>query len=201
MERRTNLEIQNLGRNKKLGWIIPGGIIFRRFLFHDIFLQKLLKLIMEDKIKNYSLCADCVLNPCNVDNKTRENVCTCSKYKKQEPQTFNRVIEKDDSIRFGDCSAWRNYGKEHKYFDYFIKEIIQEYWDEFLSAYFHQPCAGCKNGHNSMWQTIVESPQWKEWEKVGRYDFAECDELGIMSQGHFQAFLEFCRHKTFEINL
>jgi hypothetical protein len=43
-----------------------------------------------------------------------------------------------------------------------------------------------------MWKSIVESPQWKEWEKVGMYDFAECDELGVMSAGHLQDFLNFC---------
>jgi hypothetical protein len=72
------------------------------------------------------------------------------------------------------------------------KELIEKNYDDFLHYYYNCPCKGCPEGHASMWKSIVESPQWKEWEKIGMYDFAECDELGVMSAGHFQNFLKFC---------
>ena len=62
-----------------------------------------------------------------------------------------------------------------------IEKIIKDNYDDFLSYYYNSPCSGCKEGHASMWKTIVESPQWKEWQKVGQYDFAECNESGIIS--------------------
>jgi hypothetical protein len=72
-------------------------------------------------------------------------------------------------------------------------ESIEKNFDEFLHYYYNTPCSGCKDGHASMWKTITESPQWKEWEKVGQYDFSECNELGIMTAKHFQDFLEFIK--------
>lgn len=71
------------------------------------------------------------------------------------------------------------------------------------------PCSGCKDGHPSFWKTIIESPQWKEWQKeqtrrfrnleqvgnkmVGEtcYDMAEVEELGCISPAHFADFLKF----------
>ena len=53
----------------------------------------------------------------------------------------------------------------------------------------------CSDGdHNSFWKTVVESEQWKAWEKSenGRnYDVDECRECGWISQKHFQDFLQF----------
>ena len=75
-----------------------------------------------------------------------------------------------------------------------IETLIDKYWDNFLGEYYKQKCSGCGH-HNSMWATIIESPQWKEWKKVGQYDFSECEELGIMSEGHFQAFLKYLKEE------
>lgn len=68
--------------------------------------------------------------------------------------------------------------------------------DDCLKAYYHQPCKGCPEGHNSFWQTVVESPQWKEWRKYAfrdhmLYDFPEVEEGGIISPKHFQDFIEY----------
>lgn len=57
-------------------------------------------------------------------------------------------------------------------------------------------CPGCPDGHPSFWKTVVESPQWKAWEKYqsGKqqaYDVDECRECDVMSSAHFQAFMEF----------
>ena len=43
---------------------------------------------------------------------------------------------------------------------------IEKHYDDFLHYYYNCPCKGCPEGHASMWKSIVESPQWKEWEKV-----------------------------------
>jgi hypothetical protein len=76
-------------------------------------------------------------------------------------------------------------------------------WDEDHYKYH------CSDGiHNSFWATVIESPQWKEWEKevahrmkVGKrdergnwlgegiWDIDECRELGEISPEHFQDFL------------
>ena len=72
------------------------------------------------------------------------------------------------------------------------KKIIRDNWDEFLGAYYHQYCGGCPDGHNSHWKTVIESSQWKAWKATNPpYDFAENEELGIMSPYHFQDFLKF----------
>lgn len=69
------------------------------------------------------------------------------------------------------------------------------------------PCKGCKDGHPSFWKTVIESEQWKVWEKdiakrfraadkdkpiPNVWDVDECRECGMISQRHFQAFLNFC---------
>ena len=72
-------------------------------------------------------------------------------------------------------------------------------WDEEHYQY------KCHDGyHPSFWKTIVESPQWKAWEReVGRrlsknvvdqpvFDVDECREVGWFSSEHFAAFLDFC---------
>lgn len=74
------------------------------------------------------------------------------------------------------------------------KDFIQEHYDEFLGYYYNLPCDGCKDGHPSFWKTIVESDEWKAWEASRpSYDFAECEELGIMGKEHFKAFIDFIR--------
>ena len=78
--------------------------------------------------------------------------------------------------------------------------------DECLSAYYFQPCSGCKEGHSSFWRTVTLSPQWARWQveqtkrfhnwkkiKKPCYDMDEVCELGVISQGHFQEFLKFIR--------
>lgn len=62
--------------------------------------------------------------------------------------------------------------------------------------------------YSSFWKTVVESPQWRDWETEvskrfarvnepepwnGVFDVDECRECGWISQPHFQAFLEFVR--------
>jgi len=74
---------------------------------------------------------------------------------------------------------------------------IEKNFDDFLNYYYKTPCPGCGH-HNSMWATIVESEEWKEWKKVGLYDFSECDELGIMSERHFKDFLKFTNKNSKE---
>jgi hypothetical protein len=68
--------------------------------------------------------------------------------------------------------------------------------DDCLQAYYHQPCS-CPLGHPSIWKTVIESPQWKKWHDYAwpkmLYDFPEVEELGIISEGHFQEFIKFCK--------
>lgn len=78
-----------------------------------------------------------------------------------------------------------------------LKDIIKKAMDEFLSFYYNTPCSGCPEGHASFWKTIIESPQWEAWKKVGHYDFAECEELGVCSKKHFRDFLKFIKENKF----
>ena len=75
------------------------------------------------------------------------------------------------------------------------KQYIEAMFDDFLHYYYCVPCNGCPEGHSSMWKTVIESPQWKLWQKEQQknplYDMSECEELGIMSKKHFQDFLKF----------
>lgn len=70
--------------------------------------------------------------------------------------------------------------------------------DDCMSAYYHQSCEGCPDGHNSFWQSVIESEQWKKWRKHAwedkmLYDFPEVEETGIISAKHFQDFLKFIK--------
>ena len=82
------------------------------------------------------------------------------------------------------------------------REKINRLCKKCTAAYYWSPCVGCKDGHNSFWKTIVESPQWKKWEKensrrmhlnpIGKcFDADECRECGWISAGHFQEFMKF----------
>lgn len=75
------------------------------------------------------------------------------------------------------------------------KAEIDENWDEFLAAYYLQECPGCKDGHSSFWRTIIMSEEWKDWQKVGQYDFSECNDLGIMSKKHWEDFVKFIKYE------
>ncbi|MEK9207949.1 MAG: hypothetical protein AAB922_05675 [Patescibacteria group bacterium] len=60
---------------------------------------------------------------------------------------------------------------------------------------WEQKCKGCGH-HDSMWKSLVTSPQWKKWYvyQTGenqQYDVDECRELGVMSAEHFQDFMKF----------
>lgn len=59
---------------------------------------------------------------------------------------------------------------------------------------WEQKCKGCGH-HDSMWKSLVSSPEWKAWYKHASenmlYDVDECAELGIMSAKHFKDFMEF----------
>lgn len=71
----------------------------------------------------------------------------------------------------------------------------QEVFEEKGLHRYWEPCAGCKDGHPSIWKTLVESPQWKAWyehaSKNMLYDVDESQELGAMSTKHFQDFMGF----------
>jgi hypothetical protein len=62
----------------------------------------------------------------------------------------------------------------------------------------------CSDGsHNSFWKTVIESPEWKAWEReLARrfkadlpdvWDIDESQECGWLSAGHFASFLAFVR--------
>jgi hypothetical protein len=61
---------------------------------------------------------------------------------------------------------------------------------------YWSPCSGCPDGHASFWKTIVESNEWREWEKIAYkkgFDSDESRECGLFSPRHFQAFIKFLR--------
>ena len=77
-----------------------------------------------------------------------------------------------------------------------MAEFINAHFDDFLHYYYKIPCPGCGH-HNSFWATIIESEEWKAWKKFNNnqnWDWAECEELGIMSEGHFKAFIDFIKN-------
>lgn len=81
------------------------------------------------------------------------------------------------------------------------KKLINDNWDDFLSMYYLQECPGCPDGHSSFWKTVIESKEWKAWKEHnfkisehGNYDWPECEELGIMSEGHWGEFVEFLKN-------
>ncbi len=84
--------------------------------------------------------------------------------------------------------------------------ILKQYEEDLRKKFYWSACSGCSDGHPSYWKTVVESPQWKAWEKEvhkrvhdqlgkdrmeGVYDIDECRECGFISAGHFQDFLKF----------
>lgn len=76
-----------------------------------------------------------------------------------------------------------------------VKSLISERDKALTKWYAHQknvPCFGCELGHDTFWKSVIESPQWKEWENVADWDTAECASCGHISSEHFQAFLKFC---------
>ena len=77
-------------------------------------------------------------------------------------------------------------------------------------AQYWTACEGCEKGHASFWKVVVESHEWKLWEKEvsrrenehrkkqskiwsGVWDVDECRGSGYISQKHFQDFLKFCK--------
>lgn len=55
-----------------------------------------------------------------------------------------------------------------------------------------------KQEYPTFYETIVRSPEWRNWEKVAHikgYDWAESTECGWLSSKHFEAFLEFVKNK------
>lgn len=53
----------------------------------------------------------------------------------------------------------------------------------------------CRDGtHPSFWKTVIQSDEWKAWEKEGYklgWDVDESRECNWFSAGHFAAFLKF----------
>ena len=80
-----------------------------------------------------------------------------------------------------------------------LQKILDKYYDDFLSYYYYQDCPGCPCGHSSFWRTIIRSKEWQKWKEYAqprmRYDFTECEELGMMSAGHWKDFIKFTRRK------
>ena len=91
-----------------------------------------------------------------------------------------------------------------------VQEILKFVNERNEKDNYHHDCPGCKDGHNSFWQTVTESEQWKLWEKeqsrrmglladkklsrgLTLYDIPEVVECGHISPEHFQEFLEFIR--------
>lgn len=72
----------------------------------------------------------------------------------------------------------------------------------------------CSDGnHNSFWKTVVESSEWKLWEKevhhrfhehtianskvyTGCFDVDECRECGFISPEHFISFMEWIKNQA-----
>lgn len=76
-----------------------------------------------------------------------------------------------------------------------LEEVCLQRDDALVKWHAHQknvPCPGCKEGHDTFWKSVVESPQWLAWEESSpKWDVDECRECGHISQGHFQAFMKF----------
>lgn len=72
-----------------------------------------------------------------------------------------------------------------------LKAILDTHYDDFLAYYYCTPCAGCNDGHPSFWKTIIESQEWKNWKKDNdNWDWSENEELGILSDNHWNAFIK-----------
>lgn len=76
-----------------------------------------------------------------------------------------------------------------------VKALILERDAALENWHSHQknvPCSGCEGGHDTFWKTVIESPQWQEWERYTKeWDVLECSACGHISSKHFQAFLKF----------
>lgn len=76
-----------------------------------------------------------------------------------------------------------------------IHQLCQERDEALTKWYAHQknvPCPGCKDGHDTFWKTVIESPQWRAWEGHTRnFDTTECAACGHISKKHFEEFLGF----------
>ena len=72
------------------------------------------------------------------------------------------------------------------------KKFIQSCWN---GACWRFPCSD--GWHDSFWKTVLESLQWKAWQKKQQqkmtYDMSEVEELGYISQEHFQDFIKFVK--------
>ena len=108
-------------------------------------------------------------------------------------------LEKDRGIleKHFECVSHALANKVAKKEEALSKDFIEKHYDEFLGYYYNSPCSGCKGGHSSFWKTIIESPEWEEWEASRPpYDFSECEELGIMGKKHFNDFIKFIRKEV-----
>lgn len=49
---------------------------------------------------------------------------------------------------------------------------------------------------DSFWKTVIESKYWKAWvEEMPFFDTYECEECGVISSRHFEAFIQFILSK------
>ena len=80
-----------------------------------------------------------------------------------------------------------------------LNEVARKRGEAETKWHAHQknvPCGGCKDGHDTFWKSVVESPQWKAWTASSpEWDVDECEACGHISQGHFQAFMKFSRRR------
>lgn len=60
----------------------------------------------------------------------------------------------------------------------------------------NQGATCCKDKHQTFYGAVTSSPQWHHWRelqsKKPTRDMAEVEELGVMSDSHFQEFIAFC---------
>lgn len=70
-----------------------------------------------------------------------------------------------------------------------VKNAKDEAW---MSTHQNAPC--CADKHQTFYGAVTTSPQWKAWGKYQHrmWDVDESMGLGILSNRHFQAFMEFC---------
>ena len=126
------------------------------------------------------------------NNKTKVVIL---KVHKDELLTATELNQKMEKRRYEQFISQMELMSEYKDI---VKSVIVKYYDDFMHYYYNAPCPGCPEGHASMWKSLVESPQWLQWEKVANkrgWDVDESRECGIMSNGHLQDFLLFCAVK------
>lgn len=77
------------------------------------------------------------------------------------------------------------------------EQKIKGNYDDFVKNYYNAPCKGCPEGHASFWKTVIESDEWKLWQKEQSKnptrDMPECEELGIISADHWKEFVQFIK--------